>query len=223
MLVKTILTQRTLPLTCSFPPSIHPHIKLQLWDFGGGEESHRWRQLDHGLVLCDFIFSFFCYWGKMKQAHFKRTADTTHTKLVITSVTLILWSSWLFFYMYVAEVQFVGVGKQWVSRLETCQVHILKRVLLLFPQPLFSPWAVWASRSLFDCRTITFNSHNWLMLWTVRTVLSLNVTELLFIFSTDLFTTVSGELTVHIGIAWKEMAVEIFLLVTRCCCLERKS
>lgn len=51
----------------------------------------------------------------MKQAHFKRTADTTHTKLVITSVTLIPWSLWLFFYMYVAEVQFVGVGKKWVN------------------------------------------------------------------------------------------------------------
>lgn len=51
----------------------------------------------------------------MKQAHFKRTADTTHTKSVITSVTLIPWSLSLFFYMYMAEVQFVGVGKKWVN------------------------------------------------------------------------------------------------------------
>lgn len=68
----------------------------------------------------------------MKQAHFKRTADTTHTKSVITSVTLILWSLWLFFYMYVAEVQFVGVGKKWVSGDWEHAKCILKRVLIQF-------------------------------------------------------------------------------------------
>lgn len=51
----------------------------------------------------------------MKQAHFKRAADTTHTKSVITSVTLIPGSLWLFLYMYVAEGQLVGVGTKWVS------------------------------------------------------------------------------------------------------------
>lgn len=102
----------TLPhvLFSSFKP---PLVKLQLRDFGG--ESHRWRQLDHGLGLCDFLFSFFHYWEKMRRAHFKRTADTPHTKSVITSVTLILWCLWVFFSMYVAEIPFVGAAKKWVS------------------------------------------------------------------------------------------------------------
>lgn len=51
----------------------------------------------------------------MKQAHFKRTADTTHTHPVITSVSLIPWGLGLFSYMFVAEVQFVGVNKKWLN------------------------------------------------------------------------------------------------------------
>lgn len=68
----------------------------------------------------------------MKQAHFKGTADTTHTKSIIMSATLILWSLWLFFYMYVAEVQFAGVAKKWVSENWEHAKHILERVLIQF-------------------------------------------------------------------------------------------
>lgn len=76
----------------------------------------------------------------MKQTHFKRTADTTHTESVITSVTLILWSLWLFFYMYVAEVQFVGVAKKWVSGDWEHAKRILKWVLIQFlPALCFLP------------------------------------------------------------------------------------
>ena len=76
----------------------------------------------------------------MRRAHFKRTADTTHTKSLITSVTLILWCLWVFFSMYVAEIQFVGAGKNWVS---IDWDHARKWVLTLFPpSPVFSlSWA----------------------------------------------------------------------------------
>lgn len=117
-------------LFSSFKP---PLVKLQLQDFG--VESHRWRQLDHGLGLCDFLFSFFHYWEKMRRAHFKRTADTPHTKSVTTSVTLILWCLWVFFSMYVAEIQFVGAAKKWVSM---DWDHARKESSPVSPSPVFS-------------------------------------------------------------------------------------
>ena len=112
----------------------------------------------------------------MKGAHFKRTADTTHTKSAITSVTLILQSLWLS-YMYVAEVQFIGVATKWVGPDWGCATCTYKsRSSPCFPNLLFSPWAVVAGRSLFDGRRITLISHNWVLLSTVRTMLSLNLT-----------------------------------------------
>lgn len=132
LLITASLFHPTLPLTFTHSSGATA-VAFQRW---ACEEECRWRQLDLGPGLCDFIFSFFGSWRKTEQQHFKRAAGTAPRQQWCESLCCGVGRAFTHVWHRSTLPDWAGSGEMWIrcmpglhARLgshpvSTCQVYI---------------------------------------------------------------------------------------------------